>query len=141
MSVQRIKITQQPIVTVMTVLDCAHCGMVYGIPEDFVDRRRKDHKTFYCPSGHTQSFIQETTEEQLKRQLAGAKGNLRFKEELLETERKRSAAYKGIANKQKKAHLTGTCPVCEEHLDSAKRLTAHIKSKHPDYTGEAKTSD
>jgi hypothetical protein len=136
MGVQRIDILNLSTTTKLTVLDCVCCGVIFGITADFEERRRKDHKSFFCPNGHSQAFNQRTTEDRLKRDLAAARGNLRHREELLETERKRSAAYKGIANREKKAHLSGACPVCEKHLDSAKRLAAHIKSQHPDYVGE-----
>ncbi len=30
--------------------DCIHCGFQFGLPVEFVDRRRQDHASFFCPA-------------------------------------------------------------------------------------------
>lgn len=35
---------------------CCNCGMHFAVPVDFQNRRKEDHKTFYCPSGHGQAY-------------------------------------------------------------------------------------
>jgi uncharacterized C2H2 Zn-finger protein len=35
---------------------CAECGVLYGVTEQFDERRREDGETFYCPNGHEQVY-------------------------------------------------------------------------------------
>lgn len=44
----------------MHAVECAECGISFGIPKDFEERRRKDHATFYCPSGHSNYYGQKS---------------------------------------------------------------------------------
>jgi hypothetical protein len=36
---------------------CCECGIIFQIPEDFSEDRQADGKTFYCPNGHGQNYI------------------------------------------------------------------------------------
>jgi predicted RNase H-like nuclease (RuvC/YqgF family) len=36
----------------MIDIGCAACGIRFSIPNAVDERRREDHKTFYCPNGH-----------------------------------------------------------------------------------------
>lgn len=38
-------------------LDCPTCGIKIGVQKTLADRRRKDGKDFWCPSGHAMSFV------------------------------------------------------------------------------------
>lgn len=49
--------------------ECISCGCVFFIPNIMGQQLRKNKNTFYCPSGHTQSYI-ESESDRLKRQLA-----------------------------------------------------------------------
>lgn len=35
---------------------CIICGIKYAIPEYYLDQRKKDHKNFHCPNGHSQHY-------------------------------------------------------------------------------------
>ena len=48
---------------------CINCGIVFAVVKKYIDKRRKDHRTFYCPNGHGQHYSQMSKEEQLKDQL------------------------------------------------------------------------
>ena len=39
-----------------TTVDCPNCGLTFAITKDFDNRRRDDHRTFYCPMGHSMSY-------------------------------------------------------------------------------------
>jgi hypothetical protein len=39
----------------MSLIECAECGMPFGITKDREQRLRKCHNTFFCPAGHRQS--------------------------------------------------------------------------------------
>lgn len=53
----------------MEVIECANCGMPFGVPADKVERLRKCHNFFYCPSGHSQNFPAKSNEEKLREEI------------------------------------------------------------------------
>lgn len=48
---------------------CAACGIVFSFPKEFMQKLRENHKTFYCPNGHTLIFPAKTEAETLKERL------------------------------------------------------------------------
>jgi hypothetical protein len=44
-------------------LTCYKCGLLFGVPEDWAERRRVDHANFYCPNGHCQGFYGKSAKE------------------------------------------------------------------------------
>lgn len=110
------------VTTTMHCLNCADCGLLFGFTKDFETRRREDHKTFYCPVGHSNYYSQESEAERLRKKLRG--------EELEKERAQREAAAAKEANTKllKRVH-NGTCPCCKRTF---KQLAAHMKRKHPD---------
>jgi len=49
---------------------CPSCGLWYPLPTHYEDARREDHKTFYCPNGHSCYYPQQTDRELLHSQNA-----------------------------------------------------------------------
>ena len=68
---------------------------------DYLDESRDDHKTFYCPSGHSLVYKQASEKERLEKNLKYCK-NARdnVKSDLAAAERSRSA-LKGVITKMK----------------------------------------
>jgi hypothetical protein len=120
------------------------CGIMHAVPADFQERRRKDHKTFYCPNGHNASYGGLSAEEQRIKQL---ESDTKWYAERLneanarEEEAKRAlAATKGVLTRTKKKLTTtekrvahGVCPCCNRTFANVAR---HMKGKHPAYAGE-----
>jgi len=50
----------------MVTIYCADCHMPFTITKDLYDRLSQSHKSFYCPTGHAQSFTAQTAEERLR---------------------------------------------------------------------------
>lgn len=50
-------------------VECANCSVAFCLPEDLHGRRKEDHKTFYCPNGHSNYYPQETAKESKIRNL------------------------------------------------------------------------
>ena len=48
---------------------CCVCGVCFGLSSYCLAKRREDKKQFYCPNGHSQSFL-ESDAERLTRDLA-----------------------------------------------------------------------
>ena len=55
--------------TGLEVKSCLTCGIIYAIPTELIKKRRGDHKSFYCPNGHSLYFPEMTDEERLSRSL------------------------------------------------------------------------
>lgn len=53
----------------MVVIECADCGMPFGIPADRQERLRKCHNSFWCPAGHVNVYNSQTQEEKLREEL------------------------------------------------------------------------
>lgn len=116
------------------VTDCASCGVIFAMTTEFEKRRRHDHKTWYCPNGHSLVFNDETDEERLKRELKAAQDNTAYwrgrqadASKSLESERRSHAATKGQLTKVKKRIGNGVCPECNRHFTNVER---HMMSKH-----------
>lgn len=56
----------------MTAIICYKCGVRFEVPDNWHANRLKDHETFWCPNGHTQSFLAKSEAEKLKEQLESA---------------------------------------------------------------------
>ena len=45
------------------------CGITWYHPTGFNEQRRTDHRSFYCPNGHPQCYLQKTELEALKEKI------------------------------------------------------------------------
>lgn len=126
------------IFTSITIFTCATdgCGVMYGLEDGFVARRRDDHKSWNCPNGHHQHFPQKNVEELLRQELANEKESveyLRKANDRLHTNitqlnysiRAQKAAKTKIMNRVK----NGNCPCCKRTFSN---LQAHFKTVHPE---------
>lgn len=118
-------------------IECANCGLPFGITPDFQNRRRADHATFYCPVGHRNVYDGPSAAERLKRELEA-------KERALQAERQdndrvrrqrdhyeRSArTYRGHLTRVRRRVGNGVCPCCNRTF---KQLAAHMQRQHPEY--------
>lgn len=100
----------QLIMTTLEHLECAHCNMSFGVTAQFMDARREDHATFYCPNKHAQSYHQDNELEKTKKFLRNAQSRTIAAEEhaeqccQIEQAAVRSArAYKGHLTRAKNA--------------------------------------
>lgn len=110
------------------------CGVHFGLPESFYNARKKDHKTFYCPNGHSRYYPGKTEEERLKEQLAGTRKWAEEDRQSLMQQRDRAsrqaAAHKGNVTKLKKRAAAGMCPVCNRSFSA---LLSHVANQHPGF--------
>lgn len=88
------------------------CGVIYALSKAFIDHRRKDHKTFYCPNGCGRHFPGKTDEEKMrelhdelintKERLASKVACCESKQGIIKNLEARCAGMKGAYNKLKK---------------------------------------
>lgn len=50
-------------------INCASCGVTFAMTDAYIKRRRDDHATFYCPTGHANFYKGASETEQLRKQL------------------------------------------------------------------------
>lgn len=83
---------------------CSWCHFVFAMPETFLNDRRDDHKTFYCPSCCKGTwFPQESDIERLETKLADCDKTHHFnRKEVQALERSNSALKGHITRLQKK---------------------------------------
>jgi len=113
--------------TKFKTLICGHCGMPFLIPSERYDALVARNGSFYCPNGHSRTFIGETEETKLKKQFAKEKAELEGKArnlhyKLIETEKNRVKLYNQLRASAKKK-----CPHCP---GSYIHLTGHIQRQH-----------
>lgn len=111
----------------MNYVDCASCGVSFGITPNFESQRRHDHAKFYCPNGHVNVYpAPKVTEEQkqikeLERVIERRARSYRITQDTLE-EWKRAARV---------------CPICEERVTTAQyvetiraKVAEHLRTEH-----------
>lgn len=120
------------------VTDCARCGVIFAITKNLEERRREDHKEFYCPNGHSMVFYGDTEADKLRRQLKNEKQYHEWTQESLEAARDvaRSADYraraaKGQLTKMRNRVARGLCPAagCKRSFTN---LHDHMCTEHPE---------
>lgn len=123
----------------LTVTDCASCGMVFAITQDFEKRRREDGKGFYYPNGHSLSYGNSEIDK-LRKKLGQVEENAVWwraracdYEEDAQREKRQKAAVKGQLTKFKKRVANGVCPCCNRTFAN---LSRHMANQHPDFAGE-----
>lgn len=138
--------------TELVTEECCNCGMLFAVTRDFQVRKINDKTRFYCPNGHTQSYVGQT-DAQKQRERADKLERERDNEiksreryqEWLRTEReqhkgteRRLAATKGVVTRQKNRSKAGVCIVdgCHRHFQD---LQAHMHTEHPDVAIEGTT--
>jgi len=93
--------------TGLIVHNCHSCGISYAMPADFEARRRKDHKTFYCPSGHPAYFPHKNKEEELVQKLETAEACCQIYKNRAKHRDYQKRYYKGQVTKLKKTQGEG----------------------------------
>jgi len=114
----------------MAELHCSNCGILFGMPDFYEKKRRQDHKSFYCPNGHSQYFPAESEAEKYKRLYEEANANsLSAREEVAALRRKTTRVEKQLKD-HKKRSAAGVCPCCNR---TVAQLAKHMQSKHKEY--------
>jgi hypothetical protein len=122
------------------VTSCANCGMPLALPSDFERERRRDHKSFYCPRGHSQYFPGESDLEKAERERKAAERQRDYARaaRTAAEDQARTAEYRRRAEKAAKTRLqnriaAGVCPCCKRNFANVK---AHIQGQHPTFAAE-----
>ncbi|OBC14090.1 hypothetical protein A5784_30795 [Mycobacterium sp. 852013-50091_SCH5140682] len=83
----------------LSLIHCATCGVPFGITDDMANRRRQDHRDFYCPAGHINVFNGKTEAEKQQERADRLERLLANRDESLRAERASHAVTKGQLTK------------------------------------------
>lgn len=107
----------------MVTLRCHKCGVPYGIPDYFQERRREDHEAFYCINGHGACYSAANETEKLRSELEKAN---RAKQMALDSARMEAEQRKKAERKLDRINK-GVCTKCNRTFTNIAR---HMQSKH-----------
>lgn len=114
----------------LNIIECANCGVAFGITEFYEKRRREDHQGFFCPSGHSNVYYGETEAEKLRKEVARLQTEKEHKDahirDLEKTSTRLRQTNKRICTRVK----NGVCPCCNRTFTN---LSRHMHTKHPDF--------
>lgn len=123
----------------LEVIDCAVCGMMFGLTAAFIERRRQDGKSFHCPAGHSLSFKDSENDkirrerDRLKQDEAQLWERIREEREARERAERSAAARKGQVTRMKNRAAAGVCQCCNRSFENLRR---HMASQHPEFRAE-----
>lgn len=119
-------LTNTGLTTTLYVFDCPRCGVIFGIPADYDNRRREDHRSIYCPSGHTMTYDGPTAEQKLKK----AEAREQHLTDQLSAAIRDGEETRVALLRDRQRFANGVCPCCNRSFDNVRR---HMSSKHPNY--------
>lgn len=112
---------------------CCDCGIVFGVPDSWLEQKRLDKAKFYCPNGHTLSYNESSLDKMRRERDRAVQQQARLEEEKREVETRAAQAEAATARLKKRA-AAGTCPCCTRSFTNMAR---HMQTKHPDWKAEA----
>jgi len=115
----------------MVTVTCCHakCGICFAMPETFNEELRKNHESFFCPKGHSQSYPGKSDEEILRDKLKDAEWRLAEEKRSHDRTRGVREELRRKICRAKRRVARGRCPVIgckakfpdlKEHLRSHK---------------------
>ncbi len=128
-----------------TIIACPDqkCGVTFAINNEYRNRRVEDHRSFYCPSGHSMSYGEDNEAEKqrkradrLARTVEAREEEIRTEQRRLEIERRRHAATKGQLTKTRRRAEHAMCPV-EGCRRSFANVAKHVANQHPNFKAKA----
>lgn len=121
------------------ITDCANCGIEFGVLASYIERRRKDGRSFHCPNGHSLSFGKSEADklreqlEHVQRQVQLRDGQITHLRDQNDATERALRAQRGANTKLRKRVSNGVCPCCNRSFAD---LARHMAGKHPDYATE-----
>jgi hypothetical protein len=121
------------------IMDCAECGMLFGLTAEFSDRRREDGESWYCPNGHLQFYgatdldRERAARERAESELTYARQQRDRARADADHARHVAAGHKAYATRIRNRIANGVCPWCNRSFENVRR---HVATVHPDHTDE-----
>ena len=111
----------------METITCCDCSIIFAVPQEFDKQKLKDQSTFYCPSGHAQSYC-ESSEAKLKRKVRLAEQRAQHEQTMRIQAEEQSKASNRRYGRIRDRVKNGVCPCCNRSFEN---LARHMATKHP----------
>lgn len=118
------------ILVTLSRISCCHCGIVFGVPDQWGKERRTDRGDVYCPNGHKLFFSGKSEEQRQRERAERAEAAAARHRCDAEHQSRRAAAARGVVTKTKRRIAAGKCPCCKVKFAD---LHAHMGRQHPEY--------
>lgn len=112
----------------MFIEECYACGITFAMPDDYQAHRKRLKDTFYCPSGHGQSYIRSEADE-LRREVENKQRALDAAFDRLNAEKAEHAKTERERRRIVKRVEAGVCIGCNRTFQN---LAQHMASEHVD---------
>lgn len=130
--------TTRELIVSLELVSCCSCHAVFGLEQQAHRTYKENHHFFYCPYCKADLFFRgKSKTEELRDELNSAHTCLvreRASHDQTradrDTERRRSASYKGHLSRTKKRIGKGVCPCCNRYFANVHK---HMANKHPTY--------
>lgn len=119
----------------LELVDCANCGVIFGLPAHLAEARRRIGGSCYCPNGHYLSW-KSTELDRLQREVNAARVAVAAARDQLGAAERSNAALRGVITKERKRVGNGVCPCCNRTFAN---LARHMDGVHPGYADSEPT--
>lgn len=116
-----------------TTESCCSCGVVFAMTDEFKQARLRDRDRFYCPNGHSQSYIGKSDRElayEAKQALRKAETRLQAEVDQRKASNRELKAKERELRRLRQRAAGGACPCCNRTFV---QLSRHIKNQHPGF--------
>lgn len=117
-------------------ITCWVCGIRFGAPRTWLQRRRENGEGFRCPNGDSIAFgpseLDKMRQERdrLQQRIAQKDDDIAWQKEQRQYAERRVTAAKGQITRLRKRANAGVCPCCNRTFANMAR---HMKTMHPDH--------
>lgn len=110
-------------------IPCCHerCGITFAVPESLDNIWRNDGRGFWCPNGHSLSYLDEASD---RTKLKQAEARERHLQDQLEAAEREAENQRRTIIRERSRFANGVCPCCNRSFSNVRR---HMSTQHPDY--------
>ena len=113
----------------LRIVECGECGVAFGMTSLFYDKRREDHRGWWCPNGHQRHYAAESDAERYKRLYEQSERRAGVNYDRAESAERSLRSTRGVVTRMQKRAAVGVCPFgCRRHFVNVER---HMARKHP----------
>lgn len=123
-------------------LNCTSCGCLFGMPQGYLNNRRGDKQSFFCPNGHQMSYTESTADklrrerDLLKQQMVCLEDEKRDAWASANAQAERAQKAEAATKRLKKRSSAGTCPCCSRTFSN---MSQHMLHQHPEFVADGGT--
>jgi hypothetical protein len=112
--------------------ECCNCGVLFAMTENFYKERSRRKDSFYCPAGHSQSYMGRSHQQELDEARQHARdlsiANTQLADDNMDFAKKNTSLRTKNTDLRKRAK-NGTCGFCGRTFRNVQR---HVEDQHPD---------